>query len=59
MAFELMREMHWTWADYEYTPLLVRQFCWDFIMRRRRVMNQRNEAKDEGYGDRRVRRVKW
>jgi len=41
MCFELMQEMHWTWRDYEETPLFVRQFCWDFIMRRRRI--QRGE----------------
>jgi hypothetical protein len=44
MCFELMREMHWTWLDYEATPLFVRQFCWDFIMRKRRI--ERNARAD-------------
>lgn len=44
MCFELMREMHWTWSDYEATPIFVRQFCWDFIMRRRRIQNSQADA---------------
>lgn len=60
MAFELMREMGWNWRDYEDTPLYVRQFCWDFILRRRRVSNSRSEGGSEGSDPRyRIRRVKW
>lgn len=50
MCFELMREMHWTWADYESTPVFVRQFCWDFIMRRRRINNSKVEAAQRDSG---------
>lgn len=60
MAFELMHEMGWTWPDYEGTPLYVRQFCWDFIMRRRRIINARNTAgTDDSHPGVRVRRVKY
>ena len=48
MCFELMREMRWTWADYEAAPIFVRQFCWDFIMRRRRIHNRDYEASRRG-----------
>ena len=59
MCFELMKEMHWTWCDYEATPVFVRQFCWDFIMRRRRVQNREAERQrdaDSSSGVRRIRR---
>lgn len=59
MCFELMREMRWTWEDYENTPVFVRQFCWDFIMRKRRVHNRQVEdaqRNDKGGGVTRVRR---
>ena len=59
MAFELMREMGWTWADYEATPLYVRQFSWDFIMRKRRIANSKNGGGDDPPSGARVRRVKY
>jgi hypothetical protein len=58
MCFELMREMHWTWADYEATPIFVRQFCWDFIMRRRRIHNSEYEKQAAAQNAPGIRRVK-
>ena len=40
MAFELCREMHWSWPELEATPMLVRQVFWEFIMRSRRAQNE-------------------
>lgn len=58
MCFELMQEMHWTWRDYEDTPVFVRQFCWDFIMRRRRVHRREAEQQSMAQNTPGVRRVK-
>lgn len=30
-AFLLMREMGWSWEDYQATPVYVRGFSWDFV----------------------------
>ncbi len=37
--FELMREMRWTWDEYQATPHYVRQVCWIFLMEGRRANN--------------------
>lgn len=58
MCFELMLEMHWTWRDYEETPLFVRQFCWDFIMRRRRIQRSQQERQEAAQSTPGVQRVK-
>lgn len=39
--FQLMREMHWTWRDLDETPLDVRQYAWDYILRERTVADAR------------------
>ncbi|MFB9925993.1 hypothetical protein ACFORO_12560 [Amycolatopsis halotolerans] len=31
VAWLLMREMHWSWDDYQKTPPYVRRFAFDFI----------------------------
>lgn len=61
MAFELMKEMSWTWTDYEATPVYVRQFCWDFIMRKRRVQNARieDQRRSDERGGAGVTRIKY
>lgn len=33
--------MPWSWADYEDTPVAVREFCWTFLMMERRIRNSR------------------
>lgn len=30
-AFLLMREMKWSWEQYQATPPYVRRFCFDFV----------------------------
>jgi hypothetical protein len=37
--FELMREMHWSWAELQAAPVYVRRFCWDFTLARRGAEN--------------------
>jgi hypothetical protein len=56
-----MHELRWSWRELEETPLYVRQFCWDFIMRRRRVQNEQREhaQREGGDGQSGTRRVKW
>ena len=57
MFFEFASEFHWTGENYEATPIFVRQFCWDFIMRRRRVQNSNSDVSLQREGN--VTRVKW
>lgn len=42
--------MTWSWDEYERTPVYVRQFCWDFMMRQRRIQNDR-AARSQPSGD--------
>ena len=41
--FEVMHEMHWTWAELQATPLYVRRFAWDFTLARRQAENDAAE----------------
>ena len=33
--FQVMREMHWTYAELEATPIRVRVYAWDCIRKER------------------------
>jgi hypothetical protein len=37
--FELMRQMHWSWADLQSAPAYVRRYCWDFLNARATAEN--------------------
>lgn len=41
--FEVMREMHWSWAELQATPPYIRRFCWDFTLARRKAENDAAE----------------
>lgn len=46
--FELMREMGWTFAELQATPVYVRRYCWDLMVARREAENdaiEREQAK--------------
>jgi hypothetical protein len=43
-----MREMHWSWADFETAPVYVRKYCWDLMNIRRRVEGERAEQRKPG-----------
>lgn len=54
-----MREMGWSWAQLEETPVYVRRFCWDFLVAQRRNASQhRQEPPDDEPGGSGVVRVK-
>lgn len=46
--YELMREMGWSWADLDNTPLYVRRFCWDLSQIRRQNESDRNPQPPAG-----------
>jgi hypothetical protein len=46
--FELMREMRWSWPDYNATPHYVRQLCWIFLMMSRRARNAQIQRANRG-----------
>jgi hypothetical protein len=58
--FELMREMRWSWDQYEATPPYVRHLCWIFTMKSRQAHNDRlrraQRAAEQPAGAMRVRR---
>jgi hypothetical protein len=43
MDFEVMREMKWTFAELEATPLYVRRYVQDFIVARRNAQREAEE----------------
>jgi hypothetical protein len=55
--FQLMREMRWTWAELQGTPIEVRTFTWDFIRMQRAAEAERAEKakkQDPGGGAARI-----
>lgn len=52
-----MREMRWTWAELQGTPIEVRTFTWDFIRMQRAAEAERAEKakkQDPGGGAARI-----
>lgn len=49
MSFELCRAMNLSWAEYEATPVGVRETWWAFLMIERRVRNSQaaHTARDD------------
>jgi hypothetical protein len=43
-----MREMRWSWDDFQNAPLYVRRYCWDLMNIRRRVEGERAERRSSG-----------
>lgn len=41
--YEIMREMGWSWADLEATPIYVRRYVWDLMVARREAQRAAQE----------------
>jgi hypothetical protein len=48
VAWLLMREMHWSWEDYERTPPYVRQISFDFLQLTFEEERRQAEANQSG-----------
>lgn len=48
VAWLLMREMHWSWEQYEQTPPYVRRYSFDFLQLQFEEEQRRAEAAGNG-----------